>query len=382
VSRKKQHDRYQGNPFRRVGYIPPVNEILKMGFNKAAAVQFKQKRSRKKSREEKIAALEAKRISALSSYICTQLEKIISQFPWIEDMHPFYISLCAVFGDIAKIKQILGRLKGISEQIKKIEKEELKKLKETTHPQQTAKIRQSAYGRFASLVKKAKGDIKYLIRVTKKAKTIPDFDMTIPSVVVAGAPNVGKSSLVRSISTGKPEIGEYPFTTKKIIFGHRNLFFTMAQVVDTPGILDRPFGERNIIELQSISTIRYISDIIIILFDTSYNASLKPDEQLNLLNDIKMNFPQVPIIRVLNKIDLLSDEEIEKAKSKFNTDFEISTKENINIDLLAKNLDELIIHIWKTNDKFKEQSKIEISEEYIDQIEDEDLEYEDIDYNL
>jgi len=43
------------------------------------------------------------------------------------------------------------------------------------------------------------------------------------TVVVAGYPNVGKSSFIRLVSTAEPEIAAYPFTTKGVIVGHRDL---------------------------------------------------------------------------------------------------------------------------------------------------------------
>ena len=39
-------------------------------------------------------------------------------------------------------------------------------------------------------------------------------------VVLVGAPNVGKSSLVQALSSGVPEICDYPFTTRTIHMGH------------------------------------------------------------------------------------------------------------------------------------------------------------------
>lgn len=35
-----------------------------------------------------------------------------------------------------------------------------------------------------------------------------------------GAPNVGKSSLVQLLSSGLPEVQNYPFTTRSIKMGH------------------------------------------------------------------------------------------------------------------------------------------------------------------
>ncbi|TFG11083.1 GTP-binding protein [Candidatus Heimdallarchaeota archaeon] len=355
-----QHD---GNPFRSVKYIPSVDEVISIAFKQANTVRMKT--SKRRTREEKIATLEKDRISKLSDVIAEKLQSIIKQFPWIENIHPFYIELCDLLGSIDQIKRILGRIDGIANQIKEIEKEQLSKLKLTDHPLEMAKIRKENNGRIASLVKKARGDINYLRRTIKKLKNIPDFNVIYPTIVVAGAPNVGKSSLVREISTGKPEVGEYPFTTKEIVFGHRDLTLTNIQIVDTPGLLDRPFKERNLIERQSITSVRYISDIIVFIFDISKDAELTFNEQMNLFEDIKTEFINVPIIKVLNKIDLLSKEEIDRSITVFGTDFHISTKEKINIDSLIKILEEKVINIVKTSEKFKELQKITISEEFL-----------------
>ena len=39
-------------------------------------------------------------------------------------------------------------------------------------------------------------------------------------VALVGAPNVGKSSLVQVLSSGEPEVCDYPFTTRTIHMGH------------------------------------------------------------------------------------------------------------------------------------------------------------------
>ena len=255
VSLSKQ--RYSGNPFRRVSYISPIDEILSIAFKQTANLRMKSSK-RRISRVEKIAIFEREKISSLTLIISQKLERIISQFPWIENLHPFYGEICDLLGDINEIRRILGRLGGIEKQIKELERDHVARLKETDHPEEMAEIRNQANGRMASMVKKARGDVNYLIRVIKKLKTVPDFNVDYPTVVIAGAPNVGKSSLVREISTGKPEVGEYPFTTKEIVFGHRDIGIINIQIVDTPGLLDRPFRERNLIEKQSILSIRHI----------------------------------------------------------------------------------------------------------------------------
>ena len=38
--------------------------------------------------------------------------------------------------------------------------------------------------------------------------------------MLVGTPNVGKSSIVRAVSSGTPEINNYPFTTRSVTIGH------------------------------------------------------------------------------------------------------------------------------------------------------------------
>ena len=311
------------------------------------------------------------KISSLATIIVEKLERTIEQFPWIESIHPFYGELCDLMGNIDKIRQVLGRLDGIVKQIKEFERDHIARLKESDHPEDMAEIRKQASGRMASMVKKARGDVNYLIRVITKLKSIPDFSVTYPTVVIAGAPNVGKSSLVRKISTGKPEVGEYPFTTKEIVFGHRDIGITNIQIVDTPGLLDRPFRDRNLIEKQSILSIRHISDIILFMFDTSKDTTISLQEQLNLFEDIEGEFPNTLIIRVLNKIDLLTEDEIIEYKKTLETQFEISIKDDNSLQPLIEDLEATVKDSVLKTEKFKEILKLTISKEFLPTDEDE-----------
>ena len=364
-----------GNPFRRVSYISPINEIINYAFQQSNAVRRKQIKKRI-SREQKLAFLEKDRITTLTYEIIRKLESIINQFPWVDDIHPFYKEICNLIGSIDKIKQILGRLNGIVQQLHEIEREQLQKLYDTEHPNVMASVRKEAGGRYASLVKKARGDVKYLIRIVKKLKAVPDFNTSLPTIVVAGAPNVGKSSLVRCISSGFPEVGEYPFTTKEVVFGHADFGMTITQIVDTPGLLDRPFSERNLIERQSIASIKHISDLIVYMFDVSKDAELSVDEQISLLEDISKEFSDNPTIRVLNKIDLLTQEQINQATEKLDIGFQISTKDEIGLSKLVEKLREVILKITETKEKFKDSVQLSIAEEFLPQKEDENFSFD------
>ena len=46
------------------------------------------------------------------------------------------------------------------------------------------------------------------------------------------------------------DVQPYAFTTKSLFVGHMDHRYLRWQVIDTPGILDRPLEERNTIEMQ------------------------------------------------------------------------------------------------------------------------------------
>jgi nucleolar GTP-binding protein len=84
------------------------------------------------------------------------------------------------------------------------------------------------------------------------------------------------------------------------------------QVLDTPGLLDRPISERNPLELQAIVALRHHAKLILFLFDPSEICGYTLATQLNVYNEIRDLFGQVPFIIVINKLDILTQEQLAK----------------------------------------------------------------------
>ena len=125
-------------------------------------------------------------------------------------------------------------------------------------------------------------------------REIPSIDYTMPCVVIAGYPNVGKSSILKCLSSAKPKIAQYPFTTKEIIIGHLNkregYINKTYQIIDTPGLFDRPLDERNLIEKQAIAALNHLADIILFVFDPSETCGYSLHDQKELLSQIKKTY--------------------------------------------------------------------------------------------
>ncbi|MEM2924344.1 MAG: GTP-binding protein [Methanocellales archaeon] len=84
-------------------------------------------------------------------------------------------------------------------------------------------------------------------------------------VVIVGFPSVGKSTLLNKITNAKSEVGEYDFTTLKIIPGIMLHKGARIQVLDTPGLIEGAASGRGR-GREVISIIRN-SDLILLLID-------------------------------------------------------------------------------------------------------------------
>jgi nucleolar GTP-binding protein len=120
---------------------------------------------------------------------------------------------------------------------------------------------------------------------------------------------VGKSSLVARLSSATPQIAPYPFTTKGIVIGHSKDDWRVFQIIDTPGLLDREFEDRNAIEKQAVLALRYLTDVMVFLLDPSETCGYDMRKQTALLEAIKNNFSGVPIIVAESKSDVLKRDE-------------------------------------------------------------------------
>ncbi len=57
-------------------------------------------------------------------------------------------------------------------------------------------------------------------------------------VVLVGPPNAGKSSLLACLTNAQPEVGEYPFTTRRPVAGMMQFVNVQIQLVDLPAVSD------------------------------------------------------------------------------------------------------------------------------------------------
>ena len=312
------------NPFNEFFHVPSSQELLDIAFSRAM------KSSAKVSKNApiiiKAKKKETLRIKVAIKELIDRILNIIKMVPIIDEIPDFYKELASILVNTDELKLTLGKLNGILPVLSQIEREYTKKLSKIEAPKEGDSLRRSAFGRISSIIKKQNKNLVYLNNIRGRLREIPSIDDIMPSIVVAGYPNVGKSSIVKEISTNKKiDVQEYPFTTKKLNLGHlqikRKFDEIKIQIIDCPGILDRPMSKRNNIELQAILALRLISDLIIFVFDPTPACGYSIDSQIELFKEIKENFikeGKIEIIIVFNKIDLAGSSEIDYLKEKIN----------------------------------------------------------------
>ena len=187
----------------------------------------------------------------------------------------------------------------------------------------------------------------------------------IADVGIIGFPNAGKSTLISRISAAKPKIADYPFTTLTPNLGVVKVGdYSSFVVADIPGLIK---GAHQGVGL-GIVFLKHIerTSLFLHLVDVSGMSGRDPlqdyeDIQYELQMYDEMNkdkdgfFPLMDReqIVVLNKIDLLPKEQIEKLKQQFKKKFGVNCFAVSAVS--GKNMQELLVAVADKILKAKEE---------------------------
>ncbi len=287
--------------------IPTVltaDELMEKAFHRASKI-YKNGTNTLDTRKKTALA----KVTAAGDIVVTAMTGYVDRFPRIEKVDDFFPQLVDIVIGVDHYKKALGAVNWCASKAEKLKNDTLKDIRRTKDPEIIESLRRGFYGRLNSYVNRIADDLEFLQEAKNKFRKLPAIDPALPTIVVAGFPNVGKSNLVTVMSTAEPEIAPYPFTTKGIIIGHIQDDWRKYQIVDTPGLLDREFEKRNDIEKQAVLALRYLTDVMLIVIDPSETCGFKLDVQEKLLNNIREGFPGVTIIVAESKSDILKTDD-------------------------------------------------------------------------
>jgi nucleolar GTP-binding protein len=311
-----------------------AEEIIEFAHNRSIRISMKS--SLRMKRVERTRIREITRLQEFSKQVKTKIRESVEQFPSVERLHPFYIEISEVLVGNDQLKQSLGAIYNCIPPIDDITDKHIQAIKLADEFKHMKKSRRAAKGRISSILRATSKNFDFIIEAKKTLAKLPGIVPNSPTIVCAGFPNVGKSTLVKAVSTAEPEIAYYPFTTRKVIIGHLKIDNHSVQIVDTPGILDRPMAQRNEIEREAIAALKYLAHVIIFMIDPSEACGWTFEEQLNLLSEVQKMFAVNPLLVVLNKVDITPPDKLEAARERLPNSHEIIALEGVGVETLMK----------------------------------------------
>jgi nucleolar GTP-binding protein len=282
--------------------LPPILNsaaILDKAFKRAAKAH-----GRGRTRSERAKAESVARVHSLGDTISSTLGGYVKAFPSIARLPPFYRDLMHILVNVEKVRHDLGTVDWCRKKVLEFSKAYSREIGRSSDAKLVEVRRKEAYGRISSLVHQVAESLESLEAARRRLSSVPLIDLAAPTVVVAGMANVGKSQFVAAVSTAKPKVAQYPFTTKEISLGHTERGHLRIQVIDTPGLLDRPAEKRNPIEQQAASALKNLAKLVIFLYDPTETCGFTMHEQTHLFARLREEFPDVRFVEVENKVDL------------------------------------------------------------------------------
>lgn len=258
--------------------IPPVEtaqEIIDIALGAGRKRAMGAKNQKNPDHLNKLRNVERARLQGISGSLEKQLRRIVTTYPSLDDTSEFYRQLMKSLLPYAEVKKALGAVDWARRQGQKVVREHERRLGRSEDP---GKISKACIGRVSSCVRQIAKELKLLETTRREFRDWPTIKQ-LPTVSLVGFPNVGKSTLLGQVTTAKPKIANYAFTTTYINVGYLPIGHQKVQVLDTPGTLHR---EEKMNDVERIAAIahRYATDLFVYVFDPTESYPLDDQEAL------------------------------------------------------------------------------------------------------
>jgi nucleolar GTP-binding protein len=291
--------------FESLPTTPRSEELIDKAFSRAARA----------GRAKQGVEAQESMLQTAGNILSDNLGNVVTSWPDFDEVDPFYRELADAIVrredlNVDTLRQHLNEVMWASRQIDELKSEYQGRVR-NADADTARKLRKQAFARYADVTESVADDLLAIADARDELKTLPELRADEPAIVVAGYPNVGKSSFVNRVTRASNEVATYPFTTKQLRVGHVERDHIRYQLVDTPGVLDRPAEERNAIESQAVSALGHLADAVLFLVDASGDCGYPLDAQLELRDEVRERFAaaggSVPVLTVCNKSDRSRD---------------------------------------------------------------------------
>ncbi len=314
--------------FNKIQSVETPKFYLNTAFSRARKEEKKYRNNLKKvGKAKRTVMVEKHRFNYVQDYFKNAFHKLVSSFPSTDQLSEFYSELLSTYIEIGTLKKSLSTISWAASKVDELARMYSKKLGQDMPYSEVLKVRKSFYGRVSSVINRLEKHLLYLKEARRVIVAFPVVKDNLFTVCITGFPNAGKSTLLSRLTSAKPAIGSYAFTTKQLNLGYSSFNSRKVQFIDCPGTLARP-EKMNYIERQAYLAVKYLASIVVFVYDLTGEYSLR--EQDALLR--KMEGFDKKIVFYVSKTDILSKEAL--------TEFIGSRKENFifSADLLVEEI--------------------------------------------
>nr|XP_018890108.3 GTP-binding protein 4 isoform X3 [Gorilla gorilla gorilla] len=149
-----------------------------------------------------------------------RLSQILTDFPKLDDIHPFYADLMNILYDKDHYKLALGQINTAKNLVDNVAKDYVRLMKYGDSLYRCKQLKRAALGRMCTVIKRQKQSLEYLEQVRQHLSRLPTIDPNTRTLLLCGYPNVGKSSFINKVTRADVDVQPYAFTTKSLFVGH------------------------------------------------------------------------------------------------------------------------------------------------------------------
>ncbi|CAK9182093.1 unnamed protein product [Ilex paraguariensis] len=189
--------------FQKLPMVMPSVDILYSAMRKARRVSSTKGIANIAKRERNRGA---KQLDALMKELAVPLRTYKESFPNKKHLHPYEKSLIELTLGDGNYEEVLGKIDALRKKVVSVGKEHASLCAKSLSKREAEERLGEGIKKLEEIFHHQGKAVDELLNIAKTLRAMPVVDLETPTLCLVGAPNVGKSSLVRILSTGKPEV--------------------------------------------------------------------------------------------------------------------------------------------------------------------------------